>query len=152
MSSRGVRVDWHLETVDNVWEPLDCEEHTQSVYVRRKVVLEAWMALWRVRYRPPLVRGSCVAAWLYHHRYCSKAQQLRKLLLLLLSAKRQVSPCCWIVYSRSTCLFPTVWIIMVGEGGGAFTMLLTWRLKSSGTCRYVWISLDWRVVKHNCVN
>ena len=38
-------MDWQLETVDSVRDPLDCEELAQSVYVRRKVVLEARMAL-----------------------------------------------------------------------------------------------------------
>jgi hypothetical protein len=38
-------VDWQLENVDSVRDPLDFEEHAQSVYVRRKVVLEVRMAL-----------------------------------------------------------------------------------------------------------
>ena len=38
-------MDWQLENVDSVRDLLDCEEHAQSVYVGRKVVLEARMAL-----------------------------------------------------------------------------------------------------------
>jgi len=113
MSSRGVRVDWHLETVDSAWNPLDCEEHAQSVYVRRKVVLEAWMLLWRVQYSFSLVRGSCVTAWLTTTATAIRHSNSGSYFYFFFQTKTQVSPWCWIVYSSSTCLFLTVWIIIV---------------------------------------
>ena len=116
MSSRGVLVDWQLENVDSVRDPLDCEEHSQSVYVRRKVVLEARMALWRVHYRSSLVRGSCVVAWLTTTTAAVRHSNSGSYFYFRCQTRRRGSACCWLVYNRSTCLFPKVWIIMVGGG------------------------------------